>query len=242
MEDLDEINTLKTTHNPRSFNLTDDFIYVEHEWGSIFYKHLDKMQRNDARNACSNYGDSVHLPIPRSPQENEFYKTHFGDAGLWLGISDSEQEGIFKSDNGYILHHVFKTITGERNINQYNWTDKWTNLSQNTSLNGVKMSSSGQWEIENENRELDAVCIFNILLTECSSCLNQEFCITNNRNQNEYECLCPATTKGDKCEINDCQCLNGGQCYTNDITNRIECLCPHPFNGKYCESGEIKLQ
>ena len=96
---------------------------------------------------------------------------------FWLGISDSEQEGIFKTDNGDILHHVFKNMAGyETSINQYKWMNQLTNLSLNTTLNGVKMSSMGIFEIENENREFDAVCIYNILPDDCSKCFNSEFC------------------------------------------------------------------
>ena len=160
--------------------------------------------------------------------------------GFWLGISDSEQEGIFKTDNGDILHHVFKNVASEKSINKYEWMNQWTNLSLDTSLNGVKISSSGQWQIEDENRELDAVCIYNILPDDCLTCLYKEFCKFKYQSKNETECLCPFMTEGKNCEIDECKCLNGGQCFTNDKTKQVECLCPHPFNGKYCESGKIK--
>ena len=115
-----------------------------------------------------------------------------------------------------------------------------TNLSLDTSFNGVKISSSGQWQIEDENQKLDAFCIYNILPNDCSTCLYPEFCKFKDQSKNETECLCPFMTTGKNCEIDKCQCLNGGQCYTNDETNQVECLCPYPFNGKYCESGKIK--
>ena len=89
--------------------------------------------------------------------------------GFWLGISDSEQEGIFKTDNGNILHHVFKNVASEISVNQYEWMNQLTNLSLDTTLNGVKISASGQWQIEDENRELDAVCIYNILPDDCNN-------------------------------------------------------------------------
>ena len=62
----------------RDFDLPEDFIYIENEWGSLFYKHLGKMARNDARTNCSSFGSSVHLPIPRFIEEYEFYRAHFG--------------------------------------------------------------------------------------------------------------------------------------------------------------------
>ena len=67
--------------DPRDFDLPEDFIYIENEWGSLFYKHLGKMARNDARKNCSSFGSSVHLPIPRFIEEYEFYRAHFGYYG-----------------------------------------------------------------------------------------------------------------------------------------------------------------
>ena len=44
--------------DPRQFGLTEDFIYVEKEWGSLFYKHLGKLKKTEAKQVCSQYGDS----------------------------------------------------------------------------------------------------------------------------------------------------------------------------------------
>ena len=63
--------------DPRDFDLPEDFIYIENEWGSMFYKHLGKMTRKDGKKTCSNFGSSVHLPILRFREELEFYKAHF---------------------------------------------------------------------------------------------------------------------------------------------------------------------
>ena len=64
--------------DPRDFDLPEDFIYNENEWGSLFYKHLGNMTRKDGKKTCSSFGSSVHLPIPRFREELEFYKAHFG--------------------------------------------------------------------------------------------------------------------------------------------------------------------
>ena len=73
-----------------------------------------------------------------------------------------------------------------------------------------------------------------------STCLYREFCKYKDQSKIETQCLCPFMTRGENCKIDECKCLNGGQCYTNDKTKQVECLCPHPFNGKYCESGKVK--
>ena len=64
--------------DPRNFDLPEDFIYIENEWGSSFYKHLGNLTRKDGKLNCSSFGSSVHLPIPRFREEFEFYKAHFG--------------------------------------------------------------------------------------------------------------------------------------------------------------------
>ena len=76
--------------DPRHFDLPEDFIYIENEWGSLFYKHLGKMARNDARKNCSSFGSSVHLPIPRFIEEYEFYRAHFG----YNGQSNADFKGL----------------------------------------------------------------------------------------------------------------------------------------------------
>ena len=85
----DVTTTLNDNHDtfvpdPRKYGLPEDFIFIEHEWGSLFYKHLGKLAREDAKEECSKSGASVHLPIPRFLEENEFYRIHFGSEGLRL--------------------------------------------------------------------------------------------------------------------------------------------------------------
>ena len=64
--------------DPRDFDLPEDFIYIENEWGSLFYKHLGNVTRMDGKTICSSFGSSVHLPIPRFREEVKFYQAHFG--------------------------------------------------------------------------------------------------------------------------------------------------------------------
>ena len=75
----------------KNFDLPEDFIFIENKWGSLFYKHLGKMTKNDANTNCSGFGSSVHLPKPRFLEEFKFYSYHFGfddspyndSKGLW---------------------------------------------------------------------------------------------------------------------------------------------------------------
>ena len=61
--------------DPKDFGLPDDFIFIDRQWGSMFYKHIGYHTQPEAKRLCSAYGDTVHLPIPRSQEENEFYHT-----------------------------------------------------------------------------------------------------------------------------------------------------------------------
>ena len=221
--------------------MTEDFIYIEHEWGSLFFKHLGKMKRNDAKEKCSDYGESVHLPLPRFPTENEFYQNHFGNESLWLGLSDAEQDGLYTTDyNATILHFVVQRPEGEISGSKYKWTNR--SLTLNSDLNGVILSNNGYWLMEHESKtELDSICVYNIIPDECEKCPDKNFCRYTDRSQSTVECICPAMNEGGNCERSLCkglQCLNGGQCYLNDQTRKTECFCPYPFHGKECESGK----
>ena len=79
--------------DPSDFDLPQGFIYIENEWGSLFYKHLGKMTRNDAKTTCSSFGSSIHLPKPRFLEEFNFYRIHFG-----VGDSSyNDPEGLLPS-------------------------------------------------------------------------------------------------------------------------------------------------
>lgn len=198
------------------------------------------MNKTDAEKSCSNRGNSVHLPLPRFEEENNFYQTYFGDDGLWLALSETDQRGIFKNHHGDNLYQIFETIKGEKTMSKFNWTN--TNFTLNTEFNGLKMSSSGEWKQEDQSRLLDTICIYDIIPKRCSKCLYKDFCRYKDHHKLEVICICPDMTDGDNCEIDLCrQCLNGGQCLVNEESNEIECICPYPFHGKYCESSKNNI-
>ena len=121
----------KIVPDPRQYGLTEDFIFVEQEWGSLFYKHVGKQTREDAKNLCSTLSpgeetNSVHLPIPRFQEENEFYKTHFGDEGLWLDVSYDVNEGLKSADGHSFIKYVRSFVTHKSNETlTYNEYEEW---------------------------------------------------------------------------------------------------------------------
>ena len=217
--------------DPKNYDLPDDYIYVELEWGSLFYKHLGKKNRKDAKEICLKHNKKAHLPIPRFSEENEFFRTHFGDEMLWLGVSDAEQTGIYRTDFDFKLHQVFKTNGTEITGSKFEWTN--TNFKHDSSLNGVKMSKSGQWQMEDEHNLLNAICVYDIIPDECSECLYENFCRFKNSTRTEIECICPVMTEGDKCEQNLCRhCSDEVQCLLDTETG----------DHLYIKNGEMNSQ
>ena len=112
--------------DPTKYGLAEDFIFVEQEWGSLFYKHMGKQTRLAAKNLCSpqSHGDAnVHLPIPRFHEENEFYKTHFGYEGLWLDVSYDVNEGLKSTDGHSFIKYVRSFVT-DKYDDKFDY-DKW---------------------------------------------------------------------------------------------------------------------
>ena len=89
-KDFDSQTELNTFPETWKYQLPDDFVFLETDWGSLFFKHIGKMGRAVAKQICSSYGNSVGLPVPRFPEENVFYLKYFGHDELWLGISNSD--------------------------------------------------------------------------------------------------------------------------------------------------------
>ena len=234
--------------DPRQYNLTDDYIYVEQEWGSLFYKHFGNIKKSEAKFLCSREG--THLPTPRFDDENEFYKTHFGDDGLWLDVTFDAKKGL-RSANGHWYIKYLRTftdridkpdflsrdiMTGDEKFAEIKY-DEWISLTEKTpgyfnewTEKDVFMTNSGVWDWAEENNSFNAVCVFNIIPENCSKCQNESACRFDKREEKEIECLCRKTTEGKFCETDLCShCKNGGYCDEN------QCICPYPFHGTHCE-------
>ena len=63
--------------------------------------YTEIFQFTAAREQCK--ADGAHLPIPKTEAENQWYKNYAAKVGLsyyWLGISDNDLEGEWKTDKG----------------------------------------------------------------------------------------------------------------------------------------------
>ena len=225
--------------DPRNYNLSEDFIFIDQEWGSMFYKYIGKMEKLAAKKICSTYGDSVRLPIPRFADENEFYRTFFAENNLWLDITYTTETG-YESASGHSFMEEVKTVSdGKKNFNKYEWMDNISLV--NFDNNNIVMTNKGRWSSVSETDIFDSICIYNILPSKkCSKCLDRDFCRFTDRTKKIIECVCPKNNKGQFCKTNSCKshCQNRGFCQLNDRTEEIDCICRYPFQGKKCETSK----
>ena len=221
--------------DPRKFGLTEDFIFIEHEWGSMFYKYIGKQTRAEAKRLCSAYGDSVHLPIPRFQEENEFYRKHFVNDTLWLDISKMP-DCQYKSSHGQLFLRPVKTFLDLEYVKNYDWINM-----ANFGSKFVILTADGQWKTTDELNQRDSVCVYNLLPHEnCSNCPDAAFCRFTNETRQETECVCSIGKKGKFCENDLCShCQNGRYCRHHDEeSDQFHCICPKPFCGENCSSSK----
>ena len=215
------------TLDPRNFNLSEDFIYVERDWGSLFYRHLGRKSKPEAKQHCSQYGDTVHLPIPTSEKENQFYQTYFTDDKLWLDVSYDDQDSVFKSDFGHSFIQMIETVTVVQNVSHFEWINF-----NHSGHNDIILSSDGQWGTADILNPVNSICVYKIKPEEnCTKCFDSSFCQFKDKTRQQTECICSIGRQGDFCRENLCSCKNGGVC------SKEGCICQRPFFGQECESS-----
>ena len=248
--------------------MSDDFIYVEQEWGSLFYKHIGKRTKSEAKILCSNEGPSVHLPIPRFHEEHVFYLKHFSDEQLWLDLSYDVNEGI-QDANGHWFIRFIRTLTKnhvpnyfvdeqESNdvkvavIKYHDWINlagahdeylSYPYLSQRRKKDiFMDGKNDGDWDWTDKDVLFDSVCVYDIIPDEnCAQCPDEFFCRYIDNTRKETNCDCQKFTKGETCEVDLCShCQNGGYCDFKNATKETQCICPYPFFGKTCEGKNLK--
>ena len=199
----------------------------------MFYHHIGNRTKFEAKEICSRFGDSVHLPIPRSKEENNFYQTFFTDESLWLDISYDSSESIFKSDSGSLFAHKIFTVDGYQIVSSFDWM-----IFDDFDFNDVFLSSDGEWKTATESNTMTSICIFKIELdNDCSECFDKDFCQYTDKTRKNTECVCQVNRYGNSCENEtECDCENG-YCKSMNQSNETECICPIPFYGSKCELG-----
>ena len=77
---------------------------LETDFGLMIIKaYGHKVTATEARRLCAADADYVHLPIPQNGAQNSWYENYAKKLGLdkyWLGISDDNIGGVWKTDKG----------------------------------------------------------------------------------------------------------------------------------------------
>ena len=180
--------------------MTDNFVFLETDWGSLFYyrsAQTEWLDPEEAEQICSESG--THLPIPRWSDENEFYRSYFveqpdddnwkehpwGRGKIWLGVSNSTFEEYIDSnsttgdwmdwviDEDSFYHDIYGKLYDGGPHGKFR----------------VAMTPSGQWAADNVNLLHDAVCVLNIPPEACSKCSDPDFCRYKDKTRTEVECF-----------------------------------------------------
>ena len=78
--------------------------------GTVYYKIHDGLHNiGEARGICAADAPFVHLPIPKSKEQNDFYFNLVGTNAkvydMWLGISDEVEENVWIGDDGSTIEY-----------------------------------------------------------------------------------------------------------------------------------------
>ena len=88
--------------------------------------------------------DNAILPIPRSQEENEWYRTNFDDQyvfTVWLGITKVGTTGLWQGDDGSDISWFNwrsnnpKSGNDEPNVQYSKGSGEWTNVSLDNQQN-----------------------------------------------------------------------------------------------------------
>ena len=102
-----------------------------------------------ARHKCAADGNNIHLPMPKSEAENQWYQSYAAKASIprfWLGINDVDVEGEWKTDNGE-LQTYFKWHPKQPN-----------NAGGNQHYVHTNIDTGGTWGDHSENAKFPVLC------------------------------------------------------------------------------------
>ena len=243
-----ECETEKIVPDPRQFDLPEDYVYVEQEWGSLFYKYVGERNSLQAKHSCSTDGPHVHLPIPRFYDENEFYAIHFGQLdtrnnqlvtnnlattgrreweGLWLGVTYNANKGV-QSANG----HEYITYTRTFSDVEYHSPDAsgWEDLAEIKyhdwiSLTGLhRMPQFGEKDVMMDE------------YGEWEPLKRDEFNYWGDPMEDDYFILDTVCVYNIIPDSSCSKCQDESFCrYRDGERKETECVCQNISEGEYCE-------
>ena len=226
--------------DPRRYGLTDDYVYVEQDWGSLFYKYFGKQKRSEAKRLCSH--DGAHLPIPRFAEENEFYRTHFGHENIWLDVENYPDEGLKTVDGHFYMRHIrsftekpswmdesYVHPVTDVSIKYFDWVDfsAYTNTDIDTfPLEDLMLNDD---DIDDDIDDIDFSLA--VIMAKDDHGWNNDWMLAY---ENELVgSVCVYNIKPDEsCS----KCLNEKFCrFIGSERDETECVCPKTTKGEHCE-------
>lgn len=106
------------------------------------------------RHKCKADGNNVHLPMPRSAAENQWYKNYAAKVNIpsfWLGINDVDIEGEWRTDNGDLQAY-------------FNWHPNQPNNYGKEDY--IHFNGDGRWGDHSENGRYYVLCTYVLAGTE----------------------------------------------------------------------------
>ena len=135
-------------------------------FGRVYYKIHDGLHNIfEARALCKADSSYVHLPIPKSHEQNEFYFNLVGRQSnwdLWLGISDELQEGVWIGDWSEYWSPINYTNWNEGEPNSDGGSEHWCEMDLLTAGWNDFGSEAVSYPIErlNISNENKVICTF----------------------------------------------------------------------------------
>ncbi|XP_058644798.1 CD209 antigen-like protein C [Onychostoma macrolepis] len=81
---------------------------------TYYYMSSEKMNWTESRRYCTERG--ADLIIINNSEEEEFVKSIYGDAAVYIGLTDSDQEGSWKWVDGTLASGFSSWVVGEPNV------------------------------------------------------------------------------------------------------------------------------
>ena len=128
------------------------------DFGTVVVKaHSHLYGPKSARDKCTSDASYLHLPFPANAAQNQWYKAYSEAVGFdayWLGISDVDVEGEWRTDKGD-LQTYFIWANGQPNNYQYN-SDGGQDYIHAT------VSEDGMWNDESSEKQYGTLCTYTI--------------------------------------------------------------------------------
>ena len=136
------------------YSIPNNYECHDTDFGTVVVKAYNQLYTaTAARDKCSSDANYIHLPIPTSATQNQWfwnYAQHVGLSSYWLGISDVAVEGQWRTDNGDLQTY-------------FNWRSSEPNNSggnQHYVYTGGSWAPNGKWDDDSPTSTRYVLCTY----------------------------------------------------------------------------------